>query len=82
MNTDTVRLNITLPRHLAGLLNQIAGPRKRSQFIAEALQDRIEKQKRIELENAMAEGYRATRDENITLSREFESIDLENWDEY
>ncbi len=30
MNTDTVRMNITIPKELARALNKYAGPRKRS----------------------------------------------------
>ena len=82
MNTNTVRLNITIPKELARTLNEFAGPRKRSQFIAEAVKQRIEKKEKEELKKILEEGYRATARENLAITKAFESADLEGWDEY
>ena len=30
----------------------------------------------------LAEGYQATKNEGIEIAKEFESIDMENWDDY
>ena len=79
---NTVRLNITLPADLAHRLDEIAGPRKRSRFIAGALRRRIEEVQAEELQKLLEEGYRATREESQAIAREFESADLEGWDEY
>ncbi len=43
MDTETVRLNITLPKGLVQAMNRVTGPRKRSRFIAEAVRQRIER---------------------------------------
>ncbi len=82
MNTDTVRLNITLPKELAQALDNLAGPRKRSRFISEAIRQQIQQMQKENLEKLLEEGYRATRKENFALAKEFEAIDLEGWDEY
>ena len=82
MNTETVRLNITIPKDLAQALNKLTGPRKRSQFIAEAVKQRIEQKEKEELKKILEEGYRATARENLTISKAFEAADLEGWDEY
>jgi len=82
MNTETVRLNITIPKDLAQALNRLTGHRKRSQFIAEAVKQRIEQKEKEELEKILEEGYRATARENLAITKEFESADLESWDEY
>ena len=82
MNTETVRLNITIPKDLAQALNRLTGNRKRSQFIAEAVKQRIEQKEKEELEKILEEGYRATARENLAITKEFESADLESWDEY
>ena len=82
MNTDTVRLNITLPKELAQVLNKVTGPRKRSRFITEAIRQRIEQRQKEELEKILEEGYRAARREGLALTKEFEAADLEGWDEY
>ena len=82
MNTETVRLNITLPKELAHALDKVTGSRKRSHFIAEALRQRIEQMEKEELEKILEEGYRATAQENLAIAKEFEAVDLEGWDEY
>ena len=82
MNTDTVRMNITIPKTLAKALNEYAGPRKRSQCIAEALALYIRVKEKEELETALEEGYRAASEEGSGIAGEFEAADLEGWDEY
>jgi len=82
MNAEVVRLNITLPREVAESLNSLAEPRKRSRFIAEAIVERIDRTRKAQLEKALEEGYKATRQETLSLSKEFETADLEGWDDY
>lgn len=82
MTAEVVRLNITLPKEVAESLTLVAGPRKRSRFIAEAIAERIERTRKVELEKALEEGYSAVRQESIALSKEFATVDLEGWDEY
>ena len=82
MRSDTVRLNITLSKDLVMSLDQITGPRKRSRFIEEALEMRIKQKQKEKLDKLLEEGYRATKKESLALSREFEPVDLEGWDEY
>ena len=82
MNTETVRLNITMPKDLANTLNRVVGPRKRSQFIVEAVKQKIDQKEKEELEKILEEGYQATAKEGITISKEFEVADLEGWHEY
>ena len=82
MNTDSVRLNITIPQELARTLNELAGPRKRSRFIVEALKREISQRRKEDLDRALEEGYRATARESAALAKEFENADLEGWDDY
>jgi CopG family transcriptional regulator/antitoxin EndoAI len=82
MNTEIVRLNITMPKDLAQALNRVVGPRKRSQFIVEAVKQRIEQKEKEELEKILEEGYRAVAKESAAISKEFEVADLEGWHEY
>ena len=82
MNTDPVRLNITLPKELVRSLDKLAGPRKRSRFIAEALENQIKQYEKTKLEKLLAEGYRATEKEDVALAKDFEAVDLEGLDEY
>lgn len=77
-----VRLNITLPEDLARQLDEVAGVRQKSRFITEALERRIREIREQELQDLLAEGYKAGREEGASLAREFEAADLEGWDEY
>ena len=82
MDTDNIRLNITLPKNLVRLIDQMSGPRKRSLFIAEAVQLKVRQAKKEALEKKLAEGYRAGYNESREMTSEFEAIDLEGWDDY
>ena len=82
MTTDVVRVNISLSRDLAESLDRIAGPRKRSAFIAEAIRQLLERNAKEALDRLLSEGYRANKSESLSLTKEFETSDLEGWDEY
>jgi hypothetical protein len=34
------------------------------------------------LQNELAEGYKAQKDESLSIAEEFGAVDLEGWDEY
>jgi metal-responsive CopG/Arc/MetJ family transcriptional regulator len=82
MHTETVRLNIILPKDLIESLNRIAGPRNRSRLISESIREYLRQRKNAELEKQLEEGYRASAKESIAVTKEFEAVDLEGWDEY
>jgi len=82
MNTDIIRMNITLPKDLATSLDEMAGPRKRSQFIAQALRVMIDQLRKKEMDLQLTEGYRARKDENLKVAEAFEPFDVEGWDDY
>ncbi len=78
----TVRLNITLPEDLVHQLDKLVGARKKSRFISEALRQRIEKIQNEQMQKLLEEGYKARKAESLAITKEFESVDLEGWDEY
>ena len=82
MQSETVRINVTLPRELMESVNDIAGSRSRSRLISESLREYVRKIKKDELEKQLEAGYQAAAKESIALSEEFEAVDLEGWDEY
>lgn len=82
MSTAMVRLNITIPSSIAKELNQIAEPRKRSQFVAEAVWLKIRQLKEKTLEAFLCEGYQAEKEEGLKILKKFKFIDFKNWDEY
>ena len=79
---ETVRLNITLPTPLARELKQITAPRKLSRFVSNAIAREIKHLKKQKLEKLLVEGYQAARKENFELTKEFEQLDIEGWDDY
>ena len=79
---STVRLNITLPEELALQLDNLAGSGKKSRFITESLKQRIEKIQKQKMQKILEEGYKTGKQESLAISREFEPVDLEGWDEY
>jgi len=79
---NMVRLNITLPEELANQLEEVAGPGRKSRFIAETLQRRVKEIKERELQELLEEGYKARKEEGSSLAKEFESVDLEGWNGY
>jgi metal-responsive CopG/Arc/MetJ family transcriptional regulator len=77
-----VRMNITIPEDLADQLDKLIGNRKKSQFITEALKQKIEKIQHENLQKVLEEGYKVRKQESHSIAKEYESIDLEGWDEY
>ena len=77
-----VRMSITIPTELAHKLDEIVGGRKKSQFIADSLKERIQRIEQKELQDRLAEGYKARKIESLDMAKEFEPVDLEGWDEY
>ena len=77
-----VRMSITIPEELAQKLDQVAGSRKKSEFITESLKERIRKMEQEKLQNELVDGYKARKAESISIAAEFEPADLEGWDEY
>ena len=76
------RMNISIPQELAYQVDQLTGPRKRSQFISEALKHRIEEIQGERSQKAVEEGYKARKEESHSVTKEFQAADLEGWDEY
>ena len=70
------RLNITLPTEIVKELK--AFPNK-SRFIAMAVKERLEQEKRQKLDQLLVEGYQATRKEDESLNREWEKATLKDW---
>lgn len=70
------RLNITLPE---GLYQEIESIPNKSRLIAEALKEKLEREKKKRLDELLVEGYKATKEEERKLNEEWENITLEEW---
>jgi metal-responsive CopG/Arc/MetJ family transcriptional regulator len=71
------RLNITLPDEIA---EKIANKRNKSRFIAEALKEKIKREKQKEIERLLLEGYKATSKEDAKLQADWEKAEIEGWE--
>jgi len=72
------RLNITLPEEIA---EAIAPFNNKSKFIAEALLEKIEREKKEKIDVLLVEGYKAQKISDKKLNDEWEEITLESWDD-
>lgn len=72
------RLNITLPEEVAEV---IAPFNNKSKFIAEALMEKIERDKKKQLDSLLVEGYKSQQVSDKKLNEEWEDITLEGWDD-
>lgn len=70
------RLNITIPEDLGQDLETI--PNK-GRFITEALKEKLEREKKKNLDELLIEGYKATKKEDKKLNKEWEKITIEGW---
>jgi len=71
------RLNITLPNEIA---RKIANKHNKSHFIAIALEEKLERERKQKIENLLLEGYKATSKEDAKLQANWEKAGLEEWD--
>lgn len=72
-----VRLNITIPEDVAEQLHDI--PNK-SRFIARAVAEKFDREKRQKLEKAMIEGYKEAAAEDRRLNDEWGNATREEWE--
>ena len=70
------RLNITLPDETA---RKIASKHNKSRFIAIALEEKLERERKQKIENLLLEGYKGTSKEDVKLQADWEKAGLEEW---
>ena len=72
-----VRLNITLPEEIIKLLEE---KKNKSRYIADALREKSDREKKEKIERLMKEGYSSTSSEDKQLSIEWDKTSIEEWD--
>ena len=70
------RLNITIPEDIAKKLDKISN---KSKFIARVVDEKLHEMENEELMRILAEGYKATKEEDKAVNKEWEKITLERW---
>ena len=69
-------LQITIPDEIFGILSSFS--KEQDKFVVEAIREKLEREKTKNLKRLLVEGYQATAKEDLALTREFETADLEN----
>ncbi len=70
------RVNITLPDEV---IREMKDFPNKSRFIAEALKEKLERIEREKLDRLLVEGYKATKEEEKRIDKDWEKITLEGW---
>jgi hypothetical protein len=69
-------LQVTIPDEIFGVLSSFST--KQDEFVVEAIKEKLEREKQQNLQQLLIEGYKATAKEDLALTKEFETADLEN----
>ena len=69
-------IEINVPDEILGFLGSVS--KEQEKFVLEAIREKVNREKKRNLKTVLAEGYRATRAEDLQITKEFEAADLEN----
>ena len=69
-------LQITIPDEIFGVLSSFST--KQDEFVVEAIREKLARENRRDFKQLLVEGYQATAKEDLALTKEFETADLEN----
>ena len=70
------RLNITLPERVAEAIEVY---KNKSKFIAEAINEKIEKDEKEKLDTLLVEGYKSECSADKKINKEWEAATIEGW---
>lgn len=70
------RLNITIPEELSQELETVSN---KSRFVADALKEKLERERSKKLDDLLVEAYKSTKEDDKKLNEEWEKITLEGW---
>ena len=76
------RINVSIPIETLQLLDEIAPPRKRSQFIAEAITQYVSEIKRLQLREQLRVGYLANAESDRQIAEEWFPIEQEVYEKH
>ena len=76
-----VRTTIQLDETLLQRVRQLVPARGLNRFINEAVEEKTKAVERLRIEEAMREGYIATRRDRAELNEDWSAVDTERWPE-
>ena len=69
-------IEINVPDEILGFLGSVS--KEQEIFVLEAIKEKVNREKQRDLKTLLAEGYQATSAEDLKITKEFETADLEN----
>ena len=69
-------IEINVPDEILGFLGSVS--REQEKFVLEAIREKVNREKNRDLKMLLVEGYQATSAEDLEITKEFETADLEN----
>lgn len=69
-------IEIKIPDEILGFLGSVS--KEREKFVLEAIREKVNREKKLDLKTLLVEGYQATSAEDLKITKEFEAADLEN----
>jgi hypothetical protein len=70
-------IQINLPEDLEHVILSISSDEEA--FIVEAVREKVEKEQKEQLKRQLIEGYQSTFDEDLNITKDFETSDFEHW---
>ncbi|MBA3786966.1 MAG: hypothetical protein H0X15_15765 [Acidobacteria bacterium] len=67
---------IKVPDEILGFLGSVS--KEQEKFVLEAIKEKVNREKKRDLKTLLVEGYQATSAEDLEITKEFETADLEN----
>ncbi len=67
---------IKVPDEILGFLGSVS--KEQEKFVLEAIKEKVSREKKRDLKRLLVEGYQATAAEDLKITKEFETADLEN----
>ena len=69
-------IEIKVPDEILGFLGSVS--KEQEKFVLEAIKEKVNREKKRDLKMLLVEGYLATSAEDLKITKEFETADLEN----
>ncbi len=69
-------IEINVPDEILGFLGSVS--KEQEKFVLEAIKEKVNREKKRDLKTLLVEGYQATSAEDLEITKEFETADLEN----
>jgi len=69
-------IEINVPDEILGFLGSVS--REREEFVLKAIREKINREKKRDLQTLLVEGYQATFAEDFEITKDFEAADLQN----